>query len=230
MVTTRLFATDSAGRIGITDLGGSITTDDIQTEDTAHASGALGSFILAVRNDAAAALTSADGDYSPFATDSAGRIGITDLGGSITTDFLGQFLEDSASASGDTGLNCLAIRRDTDTTLTSADGDYTSLAADRTGRLKITDTSATGTNTSVASAIVDTAILAANVSRRGATITNDSAASQLRLLLGTTPASATNYTVKLGPDDYYEVPFGYTGEIRGIWSVAVGNARVTELT
>lgn len=55
-------------------------------EDTAHTTGAAGAFVLGVRNDAAAALTSADGDYSAFATDSAGRIGIADLGGSVSVD------------------------------------------------------------------------------------------------------------------------------------------------
>jgi hypothetical protein len=55
-------------------------------EDVAHSSGALGTLSLGVRNDNAAALTSADGDYSGFATDSAGRVGIADLGGSVTVD------------------------------------------------------------------------------------------------------------------------------------------------
>jgi hypothetical protein len=31
-------------------------------------------------------------------------------------------------------------------------------------------------------------------------------------------------------DAYYEVPFGYTGRIDGIWASANGNARVTEMT
>lgn len=55
-------------------------------EDTPHTSGDLGTQVLAVRNDAAAALTSTNGDYSPVATDSAGRVGISDLGGSVTVD------------------------------------------------------------------------------------------------------------------------------------------------
>jgi hypothetical protein len=55
-------------------------------EDNASAGGETGTVMLGVRNDAATAKTSADGDFSAFATDSAGRIGIADLGGSITID------------------------------------------------------------------------------------------------------------------------------------------------
>lgn len=63
-----------------------LTVPHQATEDAAHASGAIGAFVLAVRNDGASALTSTDGDYSPFAVDSAGRIGIADLGGVISVD------------------------------------------------------------------------------------------------------------------------------------------------
>lgn len=55
-------------------------------EDSVHASGATGEFVLGVRNDAGAVLTSANGDYSPFATDSAGRIGVANLGTPLTVD------------------------------------------------------------------------------------------------------------------------------------------------
>lgn len=88
--------------------------------------------------------------------------------------------------------------------------------------------SATATLSNVASSASTGTILASNANRLGATITNDSTA-YLYLKLGAT-ASLTSYTAKLYPDDYYEIPFGYTGIIDGIWSAANGNARVTELT
>jgi hypothetical protein len=72
-------------------------------------------------------------------------------------------------------------------------------------------------------------ILAASGARLGATIFNDSSA-VLYLALGTVAASTTNFTVKMVADAYYEVPFGYTGEIRGIWASATGSARVGEIT
>jgi hypothetical protein len=57
-----------------------------RAEDSVAASGDSGYPIVAVRNDAAASKTSADGDYSMLATDAAGRLGIADLGGSVTVD------------------------------------------------------------------------------------------------------------------------------------------------
>jgi hypothetical protein len=47
--------------------------------------------------------------------------------------------------------------------------------------------------------------------------------------MGTT-ASVTSYTAQVFPSGYFELPYGYTGEIDGIWSAAVGNARITEVT
>jgi hypothetical protein len=83
------------------------------------------------------------------------------------------------------------------------------------------------TCTNVAAAVADTTLLAANNGRDGATIHNDSA-SVCYVKLGT-GASSTSFTVRLAPQGYYEVPFGYRGQINGYWAVAIGNARVTEL-
>lgn len=90
--------------------------------------------------------------------------------------------------------------------------------------------SATATRSSVNDASSDTLILAANTARKGATIWNNST-EILYLGLGTTTASATSCTVKLLADGFYEIPFSFRGEIRGIWAVnGSGAARVTELT
>jgi hypothetical protein len=92
-------------------------------------------------------------------------------------------------------------------------------------------TSATATNTNVASSATSVTILASNANRLGATVFNDSTQVLYLNLAGNT-ASATNYTVQLGPNNYYELPAAhlYTGAITGIWASANGNARVTELT
>jgi hypothetical protein len=89
----------------------------------------------------------------------------------------------------------------------------------------------TGTNTSVADNSASTTILASNTARLGATVYNDSSAI-LYLLLGSTAASTTNYTCKIASSGYYEVPFGYTGQLTGIWASDPndGSARVTEIT
>lgn len=86
----------------------------------------------------------------------------------------------------------------------------------------------TGTHANVAGSASSVTLLAANPSRLGAAIFNDSTA-DLYVKLGAT-ASATSFTIKLDQDGYYEVPFQYTGVIDGIWGSATGAARVVEFT
>lgn len=90
--------------------------------------------------------------------------------------------------------------------------------------------SATATVTSVAASATNVTLLASNAARKGMTLYNDST-SVLYLKLGLT-ASTTSYTVQVGPNGFYELPTEpiFTGEIDGIWLVANGNARITELS
>lgn len=87
----------------------------------------------------------------------------------------------------------------------------------------------TGAQTSVAGSVTDVTILAANSAREGATVYNESSA-VLYLLLANTVSSITVYTLQVTGGSYYEVPFGYTGIIKGIWASATGSARITEFT
>jgi hypothetical protein len=87
-----------------------------------------------------------------------------------------------------------------------------------------------GTNTtfSVAASLTNITLLSSNAARLGATIYNDS---QALLYLKLSPsATLTDFTIRLFPLSYYEVPFGFTGEIDGFWTRAVGAARIGELT
>lgn len=88
---------------------------------------------------------------------------------------------------------------------------------------------ATPTVTAVADSAINVTLLAANANRFGAMVTNDSSA-RLYVKLGAT-ATTASYTVSLAQHGYYEVPFGYTGVIDGIWSSDPGDgaARVTEV-
>jgi len=115
--------------------------------------------------------------------------------------------------------------------LTSAGGGtYVDVKATPSGALVTAPASPTANaRTSVAGAAVDTLILASNTSRLGATVFNDSTAI-LYLALGTAAASLTDYTVQMVAKAYYEVPYNYTGQIRGIWASATGSARIGELT
>jgi hypothetical protein len=91
-----------------------------------------------------------------------------------------------------------------------------------------TDKSTTGTITSVAGSVTSVTLLSSNTSRVSATFTNDSA-SQVYIALAST-SSTTAYTIKVLPNDYWELPVAYTGIISGIWTSATGNMRITELT
>ena len=111
---------------------------------------------------------------------------------------------------------------------TSANSTPVVIASDQVAIPITPSTSATGTLTNVASSATNVTILASNASRKGATVFNDSNKT-LYIKFGTT-ASATSFTAQLRAGDYYEVPFGYTGIIDGLWASANGSARVTELT
>ncbi len=111
------------------------------------------------------------------------------------------------------------------------DGNFYRLQCDTDGRLfvRVSPRPGSSADSSVTSILTSTELLAANAARLGATITNDSR-SRLYVKLGAT-ASITSYTRRIEPDGYWEVPFGYTGVIDGIWTTVVsGAARITELT
>lgn len=100
------------------------------------------------------------------------------------------------------------------------------------GLVKLLARSTVGTPTSIANANTNTALLASNAARKGATIFNDDtvgAGASLNVALGFA-ASATAFNVVLVPQAYYEVPFGFTGAINGFASAATGNARIVEFT
>jgi len=86
----------------------------------------------------------------------------------------------------------------------------------------------TATLSNVGASVTSVTLLAANVARIGATVYNDSTA-LLYVKFGTT-ASTSSFTVRVASQGYYEVPFGYTGRIDGIWASANGSARVSEMT
>jgi hypothetical protein len=140
------------------------------------------------------------------------------------------FAEDAAHADGDRGIQALTVRQNTAAALAGSDGDYQPLITDNAGRLHVaTQRAPTATLSNVNDTASSTTLLSANANRIGATIVNDST-EVLFVKLGTT-ASATSFTKKMAVGEYWEVPFGYTGRIDGIWANdASGAARITEIT
>lgn len=92
--------------------------------------------------------------------------------------------------------------------------------------------SATGTPTSVAGSASAVALLAANTNRKAAYIFNDSTATLYIGLFAHGTLTTSNYTTQIPANTLWEMPIYpvYTGEISGIWSSAVGNARMTEMS
>ena len=85
------------------------------------------------------------------------------------------------------------------------------------------------TITRVATSTTTAAVLAANRSRRGYIIQNDSAV-DCYVKFGAT-ATVTTYTIKLTAGQVYESgPLVYTGDIHAILASGTGSAQITELT
>lgn len=97
----------------------------------------------------------------------------------------------------------------------------------------VTPIGATGSTFSqVADSATNVTLLAANGARLGAIITNTSSAVLLIRLDGSAATTAA-YSARLAASGgSYEVPFGYTGIITGIWASdpGDGNANITEFT
>lgn len=70
-------------------------------------------------------------------------------------------------------------------------------------------------------------IKAASARTRGVTIYNNSTAI-LYLRFGTADATTSSFTIQMATETFFEVPYGYRGDIQGIWASANGNAMVTE--
>jgi len=110
---------------------------------------------------------------------------------------------------------------------TAAIGKLAANAGVNIGEVSTAAPSAASTANVNASASVVT-LLAANAARVGAMIYNSSTTGTLYVKLGPA-ASLTSWSVQLDPGGYWEMPRRYyTGIITGIWTVASGDAKVTE--
>ncbi len=116
-----------------TNVTATVETNFDYLEDAAHTTGDRGAFVLAVRNDANAALSGTNLDYTPISVDSAGNPQVDILtvtpGGAAAN--LGK-AEDAAHTTGDTGVFVLGVSNEANTAL-AADGDYIALATDTEG-------------------------------------------------------------------------------------------------
>jgi hypothetical protein len=110
---------------------------------------------------------------------------------------------------------------------TGIESNFVEVGPDGSLFVKPKQSSSTTTST-VAAATSNQTLLASNANRIGVTIYNDSN-STLYLKLGAV-ASTTSFTLLMAAKSYYEIPYGYTGQIDGLWANANGAARIGELT
>jgi hypothetical protein len=101
---------------------------------------------------------------------------------------------------------------------------------DAAGNLSVKPHTAAAALSNVASSATVVTILAANTARRGMYLFNDSTSAMYLAFVAA--ASLTNFTVKIPPAGYYEMPNAptYTGILTALWDTANGSARITELT
>lgn len=69
---------NAAGALKVAITTAAVTTNYEYAEDSAHTSGQTGAFVLAVRQDTTGSLTSANGDYSPFAINAVSELKTSD--------------------------------------------------------------------------------------------------------------------------------------------------------
>jgi hypothetical protein len=92
-------------------------------------------------------------------------------------------------------------------------------------------TSGLCTFSTVASAAASTSLLAANSKRKGGSVFNTDANALCIRMDGGTATTTTGFNVRLTQNQYFEIPFGYTGAITGIWEVdGAGAANIAEYT
>jgi len=188
------------------------------TEDTARAAGEHLLKVGLVRVDTlvANANVSATEDYTNFSCDNNGALWV-DPQGNVAHDAV------------DVGNPIKFGGRASTAPVTAvAANDRVDAFFDVQGRQAVTQKALTGTLSNVNASASSVTVLAANTLRLGATFYNDSTAIGY-LKLGAT-ASTTSFTVKMQPDAYYEVPFGYYGIIDCIHASATGVMRVTEVS
>lgn len=90
--------------------------------------------------------------------------------------------------------------------------------------------SSTSNFTTVAGAASSTSILASNANRIAASLYNNTN-KNMYILCNSGTASATNFTIMIMQQSYWEVPSDYTGAINAIWQAGVtGSVNVTEFT
>lgn len=191
-----------------------------KAEDSAHVSGDQGIQTLAVRNDTPGSLVSANGDYAPLQVDALGNLRVS---GTIT--LAGQYAEDSAAVSGDTGLFALGVRRDTTGAQTSASGDYSEIQTWSNGELKVVDIANSSilqqqvSVTNTAAAVPTTAL-----ALRKSILIQNTGAAKVWIGSATVTTSGATAGIELPVGDFIELEAGPAVPVFAVKNGATGNS------
>jgi hypothetical protein len=89
-------------------------------------------------------------------------------------------------------------------------------------------TTAAAATTEVTASTTSVALLPVNANRKGCTIHNTS--NDFLYIDFDSAVTNTAYAVRIAANGYYELPFGFTGEVSGAWAKANGKAQIREFT
>ncbi len=116
--------------------------------------------------------------------------------------------------------------------LDAIEASATAIAASVAGTLTTkVATVTTPTTGNVSASTTSATIFALNSNARARAVYNDDPNSNLYLLFGSTAASSTSFSVKVGPAQLFEFPPPlYVGQVTGVWDGSpIGAARKTEI-
>jgi hypothetical protein len=218
---------DTSGNLRVTMLGSNFTgTNGMPAPSSSSSTGGV---ISLTPPD----YTGNNGDLEPISLDGYGNLRVSISGGAVGTT--GTAAPTLATLDG-------ALVSLTAPDYTADDGDLEALSMDGYGNLRVTVNNPSGsplfvttnkaTNSTVTSVAItansNNVLLAANSSRIAATIYN--ATNKIAYIKYGSTASATNYTLQLMPNAYFEVQNDWTGEIDSFASNGTnGNILVTEM-
>lgn len=197
-------------------------------EDTAHTSGDLGNFILAVRNDAGTALAGADGDYIALTTDANGKLW-TAASLPTTQDFTKA--EDTAVSDGQILAMVGVVRKDSAGTQVSADGDAAWLQQNAVGELRVINKAETAILQQVVTVgTTAVALPTTALSNRKSMMIQMLSGGQLYVGSATVTSSGATRGIRLGQGGFVNLDVGPSVSVYGIADAAGKDVAVLELS
>lgn len=223
------YLVDAAGTL-LTSQSGKLDVYPVTTfaEDTAHTSGDLGGFILAVRNDAGTALAGTDGDYIGLSTDSTGKLWTAS---SLPASQNFTLAEDAAAASGQILAMIGAVRKDTAGSQVSADGDAAWFQTNSMGEIRVANKSETAILQQVVTVgTTAVALPAAALANRKSIMVQMLSGGQLYVGSATVTNTGATRGIQLGKGGFVNLDVGPTPVVFGIADAAGKDVAVLEMS